>query len=192
MNTKIFKEAMRAAGIETEAVIQADGNLHRFHVAGDRSGSKNGWYVLHSDDLAAGRFGCFKRGISEKWSARVPSTLSSVERASYVIRMELARQERDEELAKLHANCRAQCVELWERANNATDAHPYLKRKGVKAYGLRLHNDSLMVPLYDTAQTIHGIQYIRSDGDKIFKVGSDTQGHYFLIGKLKGGDGARP
>lgn len=180
-----FKQAMQAAGIETDAAIQADGILHRFHVAGDRSGSKNGWYVLHADDPEAGQFGCFKRGISETWSAKVYTTLTPEEKARYTAKMEAARKQRDEETAKLQAECRTWCAERWKYGKEATNAHPYLKRKGVHAYGLRLLRDAIMVPLYDTARNIHGMQFIGPDGDKKFKVGTAKQGHYFPIGKPK-------
>lgn len=180
-----FKQAIQSAGIETDAAILADGTLHRFHVAGDRSGSKNGWYVLHADDPAAGQFGCFKRGISETWSAKAYTTLTPEEKARYTAKMEAARRQRDEETAKLQAECRTWCAERWKHGKEATNAHPYLKRKGVHAYGLRLLRDSLMVPLYDTTRAIHGMQFIGADGDKKFKVGTAKQGHYFPIGKPK-------
>lgn len=181
-----FKQAMQAAGIETDAAIIADGTLHRFYVVGDRSGSKNGWYVLHADDPASGQFGCFKRGISETWSAKAYKTLTPEEKTRYTAKMEAARRQRDEETAKLQAECRAWCAERWKQGKEATNAHPYLKRKGVHAYGLRLLRDALMVPLYDTARTIHGMQFIGADGEKKFKVGTAKQGHYFPIGKPKG------
>ena len=76
-----FKQAMQAAGVEPGASVVADGTLHRFQVEGDRPGSKNGWYVLHGDDPAAGQFGCFKRGISETWCAKAYQTLTAEEKA---------------------------------------------------------------------------------------------------------------
>jgi putative DNA primase/helicase len=180
-----FKQAMQTAGIETDAAILADGALHRFHVSGDRTVSKNGWYVLHSDDPAAGQFGCFKRGISETWSGKAYTTLATEEKARYTAKMEAARRQRDEETAKLQAECRTWCAERWQHSKEAANTHPYLKRKGVHAYGLRLLHDSLMVPLYDTALTIHGMQFIGTNGDKKFKVGTAKQGHYYPIGKPK-------
>lgn len=180
---ELFKQAMQPAGIETSAAIIADGALHRFHVVGDRSGSKNGWYVLHADDPAAGQFGCFKRGTSEIWSAKEYTSLSPEEKSSYMAKMEAAQRKRYEETAKLQADCLAWCAERWQQGKEATSTHPYLKRKGVQAYGLRLLRDSLMVPLYDTAKTIHGMQFIRPDGEKKFKIGTAKQGHYFPIGK---------
>lgn len=184
MNTDaIFKQAMQTAGIETDASILADGNLHRFHVAGDRSGSKNGWYVLHADDPAAGQFGCFKRGISETWSAKAYSTLTPEEKIRFTAKLEASQRQRYEEIEKIQAACRAWCSELWRQGKEATNAHPYLERKGVRAYGLRLLRDSLMVPLFDTAELIHGMQFIGPNGDKRFKTGTVKLGHYFPIGK---------
>lgn len=180
---EVFKQAMQTAGIETDASILAEGDLHRFHVVGDRSGSKNGWYILHADDPAAGQFGCFKRGISETWSAKAYVTLTAEERIRYKAKMEVSRRHRDEELENIQAACRAWCSERWRHGKEATNAHPYLKRKGVHSYGLRLLRDSLMVPLFDTAELIHGMQFIGPNGDKMFKTGTVKLGHYFPIGK---------
>jgi len=180
-----FRQAMQAAGIETDAAIIADGTLHRFHVVGDRKGSKNGWYVLFADDPAAGKFGCFKRDITESWSSKAYATLAPEEKNRYEAKMEAARRQRDEEKANLQAECRAWCAERWKQGKEATNAHPYLKHKGVHTYGLRLLREALMVPLYDTDGTIHGIQFIEPNGEKKFKLGTTKQGHYFPIGKPK-------
>ncbi|MBM4313717.1 MAG: hypothetical protein FJ122_07315, partial [Deltaproteobacteria bacterium] len=180
---EIFKLTMQTAGLETDASILADGKLNRFHVAGDRSGSKNGWYILHPDDPAAGQFGCFKRGISETWSAKAYTTLTAEEKTRYTAKMDASRRQRDEEVDNIQAACRAWCSERWQKSKEATNAHSYLKRKGVHAYGLRLLRDSLMVPLFDTAELIHGMQFIGPNGDKMFKTGTVKLGHYFPIGK---------
>lgn len=97
--------------------------------------------------------------------------------------MEVSRRQRDREVENIKAACRAWCSERWQHGKEATNAHPYLKRKGVHAYGLRLLRDSLMVPLFDTAELIHGMQFIGPNGDKMFKTGTVKLGHYFPIGK---------
>ena len=63
-----FKQAMQAAGIDPPAELLADGTLQRYSSGGDRS--KNSWYILFADDPAAGKFGCWKRGISETWCSK--------------------------------------------------------------------------------------------------------------------------
>nr|MBA4157650.1 hypothetical protein [Gemmatimonadota bacterium] len=64
-----FRNAMAAAGLVTSAPIVADGALHRFHVEGDRRGSRNAWYVLHADPPISGAFGSWKLAVSGTWTA---------------------------------------------------------------------------------------------------------------------------
>jgi putative DNA primase/helicase len=177
-----FRSAMQSVGIETDETILADGTLHRFHVASDRTGSKNGWYILHADDLAAGQFGCFKRGVSEIWSSKIYSNLTPGEKTRYTVRMADARRQRDVEAAKLRDDCRTWCDDRWKQSLEATIEHPYLKRKGVNAYALKLMEASLMVPLRDTDGILHGIQFISPDGSKKFKTGTRKQGCFHSIG----------
>lgn len=180
-----FTHAMQNAGIEPGSPVVADGVLHRFHVTGDRPGSKNGWYVLHGDDPAAGQYGCFKRGISETWCSRACQTMTADEKARYAANIEAAKNQRAEELYRLQVECRIWCADRWQQSKDATDSHPYLKKKGVHAYGLKLMKDSLLLPLYDSAGIIQGIQFIQPDGSKTFKTGTAKQGNYFAIGKPK-------
>ena len=73
-----FCIAMRSAGIATKADIIADGMVRRFHVEGDRPGSKNGWYILHIDDAPYGEFSTWKRigEKPEKWYSGKQKTLT--------------------------------------------------------------------------------------------------------------------
>ena len=45
--------------------IQADGERHRYHVEGDRAGTKNGTYCLYTDGLPAGWCMSWKNGTAE-------------------------------------------------------------------------------------------------------------------------------
>ena len=178
-----FRQAMQAAGIDPPAELLADGVMHRFSSGGDRS--KNCWYVLFADEPAAGKFGCWKRGISETWCSKGYQNLDPAEKARYAANMEAAKSQRDGELSRLQGDCRSWCAERWKQSKDATDSHPYLQKKGVHAYGLKVMRDSLMVPLYDTTGIILGIQFIQPDGSKTFKTGTAKQGSYFPIGKPK-------
>lgn len=178
-----FRQAMLTAGIDPPAELLADGALHRFSSSGDRS--KNCWYILFADDPAAGKFGCWKRGIAETWCSKGYQSLDPAEKARYAANMEAAKSQRDADLSRLQADCRSWCADRWKQSKNASDSHPYLQKKGVHAYGLKVMKDSLMVPLYDTAGSIQGIQFIQPDGSKTFKTGTAKQGSYFPIGKPK-------
>jgi putative DNA primase/helicase len=180
-----FKQAMQTAGIEPPAEILADGTLHRFTVPGDKARSDNGFYTLHPDGIPAGQFGCWKRGISETWSSKEYKNLTPDEKARYTAKMEAMKRQRDEERERIQAECRAWCADTWEKAKEATNESPYLKRKGVPSYGLKAFGDTLMVPLMDMAGVIHGIQFISADGSKKFKTGTNKAGHFYKIGKFK-------
>jgi putative DNA primase/helicase len=181
-----FRQAMDNAGIESPGEIAADGALHRFTVSGDKARSDNGWYVLHADDPAAGAFGCWKRQISETWSGKPYQTMTPADKAAYAAKMEAVKRAREDERERIQAECRAWCSNTWEKSPDATNDHPYLKRKGVNAYGLKSFMDSLLVPVQDMVGTIHGLQFIAPDGTKKFKTGTNKRGHFYGIGRAKG------
>jgi hypothetical protein len=64
-----FSSAMAEAGLPPPDIIP-DGVLHRFTVPGDRPGTRNGYYLLHLDGVAAGAFGSWKTGLYATWSAQ--------------------------------------------------------------------------------------------------------------------------
>jgi len=180
-----FKQAMQSAGIEPPAEIIPDSYLHRFTIPGDKARSSNGWYVLHADDPAAGAFGCWKRGISETWCGKSHQTMTPEEKRAYAAKMEAVKRLREEERARIQAECRAWCANAWGKAKDATNENPYLKRKGVNAYGLKSFKDTLLIPVRDMAGAIHGLQFIYPDGTKKFKTGTDKAGHFFKISTSK-------
>lgn len=175
-----FKQAMRAAEIEPPGEIIINGKIHRFDVNEDKRGSQNGWYILFPDPLA-GAFGCWKRSIKEVWSARKPSEMSAEERVRYSKQQERAKSQSEEELNRRHAGCRAWCAENWPRFQEATDDHPYLRKKGVPSYGLRESEGSLVVPIQDIYGTMHGVQFITPEGGKQYSTGLNKGGHFYII-----------
>lgn len=116
------------------------------------------------------------------------------ERAEAVRREEFEREQKQKEAMKL-----AQAI--YSQGQPATDAHPYLKRKGVKAYrGVRVSTwaqrngkrDCLLIPIRDEFQTIRSLQAIFPDFDAELERDRDylwngrKEGCYFSIGKPEG------
>ena len=66
--SEIFRDALRATGLDYAGEIIADGKLHRFKAKGDHN--RNSWFVLHPGTPAAGAFGCWKLGFKETWCDR--------------------------------------------------------------------------------------------------------------------------
>lgn len=204
-----FISAMREQGIETDDEIVADGKLHRIHVVGDSRGSRNGFYCLHYDEKPAGIFGCNKRyGFDHKfqWQSNVKTApWTEEQRQAYRERVARERAEKDAaekaryEQAAVHAN------EIWDASQPATDDHPYLLRKGVKAHGLRLgtwelvdqetgevrhiSDQTLLVPICDRTRKIHSLQGIfpsklesMGNRDKDYLKGGAKRGLFHTIG----------
>ena len=176
-----FLKAMREAGLEYTGPISADGQIHRFWVGGDKPGDKNGWYVLYEDAVSAGAFGSWKTGINEKWCSQKPSNLSEEERLAWQEKIRVAQQARDGALAQVRVDAAQKARDIWERAAQGK-GHPYLDKKHVQAHGLKLDQDSLVVPLHDVEETLHSLQFISKEGNKRFLFGGAILGHYHAIG----------
>lgn len=180
-----FRQAAADHGLDLPGEIIADGVLHRFAPNGDKAKSNNGWYVLHLDTPAAGSFGCWKRQISQTWCNKGITELTEAERSAYKTKMDAMRQQREEEKERVQTECRTWCVDAWAKAKDATNDNPYLKLKGVHAYGLKSFKDTLLILVRDLAGTIHGMQFIRPDTTKKFKTGTNKTEHFFKIGNSK-------
>ena len=127
-----FLDAMRAAGLDYAGPIIADGVLHRFKAHGDRN--PNSFYALHLDGVAAGHFGCWKRGIKEVWCAIGNDTLTEAERAERDRRWKQQQAERDLERQRQHDEASRKVQTILDAAAPAPADHPYLAKKGVPAY----------------------------------------------------------
>jgi len=202
-----FLSAMREHGLETDDRIIADGTLHRFHVIGDKSGSQNGWYVLHAhDERPAGSFGCNKKfGNDAKfsWSAENKREFTPEEKRAWARKMEQARRDRERRETEARAAAAELASQIWEASEPATD-HPYLTRKGVKSHGLRvgvwtvtnpetqevtvISKNALLIPIKSGRTEIHSLQAIfpndknRLKRDRDFLKNGAKRGLFFTIG----------
>ena len=175
-----FRVALERAGIEPPARILDDGTLHRFSTNG-KAGDDSGWYVLHGDGIPAGAFGDWRSGTTHTFRADVGRELTREELEAHRQRLERINAERDAEREREHAVKAARAAEIWDSAELAPEAHPYLTRKGVQAHGLRVHHGALVVPMMAEGK-LCSLQFIATDGDKRFLTGGRTRGCYHAIG----------
>lgn len=180
-----FLNAIRAAGLAPAKAIElrGDGKLTRYRIEGDKAGSKNGWAVLYTHPLLAGAFGSWKTGESHTWHERTSKPPTAAERAALQRQMQAAKAAREAEQASVHASARLRASRLWATAHPATNAHPYLKRKGIGAYGIRQLRESLVIAARDVHGVLHTLQFIGADGSKRFLTGGRITGCYFAIGR---------
>lgn len=179
-----FRNAIEAAGIDVPADICDDGKLHRFSTNGKRSDS-SGWYVLHSDGVAAGSFGCWRSGLQSTWCAKPDHDLNSAERHAMQERIKVMQRQREAEQVRVHYDAKNTAAARLAQSEPVSD-HPYLTAKGIQPNGARVLDGKLVIPMRDAAGTLHSLQTIGSDGGKLFMSGGRVSGCYFGIGKPKG------
>jgi putative DNA primase/helicase len=165
-----FREAMHRAGLLPPELIEPDGLLHRFHADGDRSGTRNGWYVLHTDGRAAGIFGSWKTGYRSTWAAD-GKRLNDAEHEAFAELIRAARTKANAERRAEHEAGARLASAVWARTLPADPTHPYLVAKGVQAHTLRQSGVALVVPLFDIHGLLWNVQRIHADGGKRFRPG---------------------
>ena len=177
-------DAMRGAGlVPLKALdLQDDGKVHRFRIEGDKAGSSNGWYVLHSHPVQAGAFGSWKTGETHTWREATSKPPTAAERAALQRHMQAMQQARAAEQEQVRQAARERAEKLWRIARPAHNSHPYLQRKKVQAIGLRQLRECLLVPLRDSLGVLQSLQFIGPDGTKRFLTGGRMVGCYFGIG----------
>ena len=179
-----FRLTIAAAGLTPPTEIIDDGVIHRFSTNG-KPNHKNGWYMLHSDGIAAGAFGDWREGFTQNWCSKADTAMTEAERQAHRDRIKAMQRQREEDLAQRQQLAATTALTHWTAATPCTQ-HDYLTRKGIKPNGAKIEGDKLLIPMRDTAGTIHSLQTITPDGTKMFMSGGRVKGCYFGIGKPKG------
>ena len=180
-------DAIRAAGLAPLKALDLipDGKIHRYRVEGDKAGALNGWYVLHDGPPQVGIFDTWKNhgGVPHKWFEVTTQPQTTAERAERALRIKAMQAAREAEQVAVQVAARQRAAKLWARAHPATNAHAYLKRKGVAAIGIRALRDMLLIPARDAQGELHTLQFISADGSKRFLTGGRITGCYYAIGR---------
>lgn len=189
-----LRDAMLSAGLEPPDQILMDGKIHRFKSGtkggGGKGGDRPGWYVVFSDGVPAGRFGCWRMGVEVTWKADIGRDMTPAEQMANARRMAEAKAMRDAELARQHEVAAETVEAIWSAAQAASPEHPYLARKGVGAHGARVTGDGrLVLPLFDADGCLSSLQYIAHDGGKLYHPGGQTGGRFWIVGSMDDASG---
>jgi putative DNA primase/helicase len=179
-NTTQFINAIAQTGITPPHNIIDDGLIHRFCSNG-KPNDTSGWYSYHSDGIAAGSFGCWRSDVNQTWVANIGRKFTQTEQSANAERIKAMQLQREAEIEKNQAEAEIKANIIWDKSVACND-HVYLTNKGVKAYGLKQIDGTVVIPLRDGLK-IHSIQYISIDGFKKFLYGGRIKGCYFTIGK---------
>lgn len=159
-----------------------DGDIHRFDI--DATGDKKGWYVANQcDDLVYAAYGSWSEGETHRWNSVSGAAITPSQQALIKSAMSEACKKGDELRDAQRKKVAKSCQELWRALDEAPEDHPYLKAKGIKAHGIKLHptDNGLIVPIYIDGE-ISSLQGIEETGKKNFRPGGRVSGGYFQIG----------
>ncbi|MGZ5050457.1 MAG: toprim domain-containing protein [Methylobacter sp.] len=181
-----FRAAMTEAGIVTTDSITGDGVLHRFHIDGHKSGSRNGAYVLHIDRNPAGWAQDFKSGAIVNW--RADGQRGRLSKADWAA-IEAAKKQRQAEQQQVHQQAAQKARQIWKRAIYAGLGNEYCCRKKIKPHGTKTGDSGslkgvLIVPLYNADNKLVNLQFIQPDGTKRFLSGGQKKGCFWALGEL--------
>lgn len=182
-----FADALRDAGLVLSGMPDMDGKFHYTTVSTSRDEKAlKGSYMGNLGDLPSGYIRNFDTGTSRGWTPK-GLVLSDADRLKFQQQMEENKRTRDAEMAAGYAKIAASCERRWSRMAAAVE-HPYLARKGVEAFGLRIEGDKLVTPARDIHGKVWSLQYIPAaqDQTKLFVKGGQKTGHFHVLGDLDG------
>ena len=178
-----FQQAIAAAGLQAPAHIEP-GKWHKFP-GYQKSVKSRAAYCYLFDDLRGGVFGDYSSGLQSHWSATNGHTPTPAEREAHRTRIKAMQAQREVEQVQRHQSAAVRAATRWQAAINCTQ-HAYLDTKAIKPYAIKQEGNNLLIPMRDTAGTLHSLQTIAPDGDKRFMSGGRVKGCYFGIGKPNG------
>ncbi len=79
---EVFRSEILKAGLTSPNEIIDDGRIHRFSSNG-KTTDNAGWYVLFTDGIAAGAYGCWREGVNIKWCSVNESNLTLPEKHEF-------------------------------------------------------------------------------------------------------------
>lgn len=196
-----FRQAAERDGLALPENI-VPGRIVRFPGIGKSNGNTSGWVFLFEDGLG-GAYGNWASGLSGTWHAQHDHAMTAAERAAHTRRVAELRRVREAEEAKQHTEAAKRAQTIWEQAAPALEDHPYLVKKGVKAYGLKVATwekwkrsdagvwerhtipNCLLIPIFDGEGKLQSLQAILAKPSPLVPSGKDFLGG----GAVKGGSG---
>jgi len=179
-----FGDALRDFGLEINRVEASDKDFIRIDSAHGKRGNKNGFYKFQIvDDVATGIFGDWS--VSDEpqfWRSNSYKLLSPDQRRAFDAKSEALKEHSRQEMLRRQADTAIRASQNMQKFASCLPEHdhPYLKKKGVQAIGLKTDGQNLYLPVVCNGK-ITSYQTITQDGDKFFlKDGKVTGGYHFI------------
>lgn len=185
-----FARALEGAGLVLDGPPLMDGKWHHTPVStSQKTKALKGAYIASLNESEGYADGFIKNHDTNFARAWKPSILklSDEEIARFRLNAEINRKARLAELATEREAVATAATKKWESLQRAS-THPYLERKGVHAFGLRVEGDNLVTPLRDAEGKLWSLQYLPADKNlpKLYEKGGQKTGNFHLLGDLTG------
>jgi len=176
---------MASCGIIPTApgVIQFDlPEMTRFHVAGDKKGTLNGFWRGFSDGVPAGVFGSWKTGAQHNWTSGDHTKWSDSDRAAFAARIEAIRAQRAEEMAQARGEVSKAATARYTALPDASPDQGYCLKKRIQPLNAKQDGSLLVLAIQDWSGAIHSLQTIAPNGRKMMLKGGAKKGYHIHIG----------
>lgn len=181
-----FRMACTELGLVMDEDPSMDEKWHHVHVSTSRNRTKrSGAYVLNRSGL--GYIKNHDTGIETAWRPEGHIENDSQSREQ-MAQMEANKEARDRARLATQEGTAKKCGSRWGKLPHAPEAHPYLVRKHIKSFGLRLHGENLIVPLIDEQSRIWNLQRIPATPGKtkLYEKDARKQGLFYVLGSMDG------
>jgi putative DNA primase/helicase len=179
-----FIAAMGNAGCEPNAasdIIASDKWTH-YRTATDAAGKKSASYRLKCEgDFAVGQFTNWREGVTHTWTSKTPKEYTAEQKEAWKAKVKAEKEQAEKARHAAQQDAAIKAKGILAQSMPLFDTHPYLDKKGVRGFGLYENGDDLVIPMYDNAGALHGIQTIDTQGNKLFLNGAKKQGCFYPI-----------
>ena len=183
--TRAVLDDMHSCGIvpTDPGVIQFDlPTMTRFHCAGDKRGTLNGYWRGFSDSIPAGVFGSWKTGAQHTWCAKSLAKMTDAEQAEVKRAVEVIRAQRAEEQAQAQAEVAKAAAEHYMALPDASPDQGYCLKKRITPLNAKQDDNLLVLAIQDWSGAIHSLQTIAPNGRKMMLKGGRKKGLHIYIG----------
>jgi putative DNA primase/helicase len=169
------------------AIIFDTAGMVRFHCAGDKKGTLNGFWRGFSDGVPAGVFGSWKTGAQHNWTSGDHTRWTDADRVAYTARIEAIQRQRAEETAQAQGEVAKAATERFTALPDASPDHCYLLKKRITPLNVRQDGALLVLAIQDWNGAIWSLQSIALNGRKMMLKGGRKKGlHIYIGGKPEG------
>lgn len=175
---------MQADGLSIADPI-CDGKLHRCPIA-DKPKDKDGSYIIHADNPFTAWWRNWKTGNEDTYCEKSAKDMTPKERKAFKAMIAEQKQQAQAERETRQKEGAEKAIKYWNSGKTVSN-HPYLQKKEVKSYGLRVDNKgNLLIPIKDLEGKLHSLQWIPANSnkgkwDKLFISGGKKGGNCYPI-----------